>query len=159
MKTRKLTILAALVMVVATVVPAGAASAAPPPAGYPTDQIMATAQNASLGPIPIHRGFWDAAPDQGFGMDKAWNKHNIWSVEAMRRVLLSPNYTMQANGNYALVAYAGKYSCSSSSSLCVLEDERKLVGVHDGRTYANYYGWPVNGLMGMLTLYCDQGGA
>jgi len=28
-------------------------------------------------------------------MDKAWNKHNIWSVEAMRKVMLSTNITTQ----------------------------------------------------------------
>ncbi|WP_427019472.1 hypothetical protein ACQCSX_22805 (plasmid) [Pseudarthrobacter sp. P1] len=133
---------------------AGPASASPPPPGYPTDQIMVTAQNPILGPIPIHRGFWDSVPDQGFGFDKAWNKHNLWSSEAMRRIMLSTNYVMQGNGNYALTAYAGKYTCSGST--CTLTDQRQLTGVHDGRTYSTYYTWPVNGLMGMLTAYCNN---
>ncbi len=36
---------------------------------------MTTANNPSLGSIPIRRGFYDSAADQGFGFDKAWNKH------------------------------------------------------------------------------------
>ena len=57
-------------------------NAAPPPAGYKTSQVLATAGNPSLGNILLRRGFWDADTDLGWGVDKAWNKHNIWSVEA-----------------------------------------------------------------------------
>ena len=74
---------------------AGPAVAAQPPTGYPTSQVMATASNPTLGSIQIRRGFYDGAIDQGWGMDKAWNKHNIWSVEAMRKVMLSTNLTTQ----------------------------------------------------------------
>lgn len=136
----------------AAVTPAWAAQ---PPPGYPTSQVMATAANPTLGSIQIRRGFYDGDVDQGWGMDKAWNKHNIWSVEAMRRVLLSPNITQQGL-QYRLKAYAGKYSCSGST--CTLTDQREVRGVYDTQSYATYYGWPVGGKMGMLTMYCNQGG-
>lgn len=118
---------------------------------------MTTANNPSLGSIPIRRGFYDSAARQGFGFDKAWNKHNIWSGEAMRRVMLSTNYFMQGNGNYALKAYAGKYTCQGNR--CRLTDQRQLIGVHNGRSYDRYFNQRVGGLMGMQTLYCNQGGA
>lgn len=135
---------------------AASASAAPPPPGYPTQQIMTTANNPALGSIPIRRGFYDAAVNQGFGFDKAWNYHNIWSGEAMRRVMLSTNYTKQGNGNYALKAYAGKYVCQGNR--CQRTDQRELIGVHNGRSYDKYFNQRVGGLMGMQTMYCNQGG-
>ncbi len=52
---------------------------------------MTNAQNAVLGKIPIRRGFWDADAKKGWGMDKAWNYHNIPSLQAQRNVLLSSN--------------------------------------------------------------------
>lgn len=132
------------------------ASAAQPPPGYPTSQVMATAANPTLGSIEIRRGFYDGAIDQGWGMDKAWNKHNIWSVEAMRRVMLSTNITPQGL-QYLLKAYAGKYQCSGST--CTLTDQREVRGIYDTQSFQYYYGWPVGGKMGMLTMYCEQGGA
>lgn len=152
-----LTICASLALIAGLGTPANAAQ---PPPGYPSHDIMDTAQHPTLGPIPIHRGFYDGDLDQGFGMDKAYHKHNIWTVSAMKKVMVSPNYFMGGNGNYNLTAYAGHYECESTPGVCVLSDQRELRGVHDGRTYQNYYNWPVNGLMGQLTLYCiNPGGA
>ena len=71
--------------------------------------------------------------------------------------MMSTNYTKQGNGRYALVAYAGKYKCGSVT--CTLTDQRKLIGVYNPYESTNYHGWPVNGVLGMQTLYCDQGGA
>lgn len=133
-----------------------AAVAAQPPDGYPSQEIMATASHETFGNIPIRRGFWDSDTDKGWGLDKAWNKHNIWSIEAMRKVLISPNYTKQGNGNYNLKAYAGKYKCSGSS--CTLTDQREILGIYNPREYSVYYNWPVNGVMGMQTMYCNQNG-
>lgn len=131
------------------------AVAAQPPAGYPTSQVMATASNPTLGSIQIRRGFYDSAVNQGWGMDKAWNKHNIWSLEAMRRVMLSTNITNQG-AQHLLKAYAGRYQCSGS--ICTLTDQREIRGVYDTQSFGNYYGWPVGGKMGLLTMYCYQGG-
>jgi hypothetical protein len=146
---------ALIVALIGSAVLSGPAWAAQPPPGYPTSQVMATASNPTLGSIPIRRGFYDADIDQGWGMDKAWHKHNIWSVEAMRRVMLSPNITTQG-ARHVLKAYAGKYRCSGST--CTLTDQREVRGVYDTRTFTTYLGWPVGGKMGQLAMYCYQGG-
>ena len=138
------------------VLSAGTATAGQPPPGYPSDEIMATANHATLGPIPLHRGFWDGDTDQGFGVDKAWNKHNIWSVDAMTKLMRSPNWEKQTNGNYALRGYAYLIDCQGGG--CRVADQRELIGVHDGRSYRDWYGWPVGGLMGMRTAYCQNPG-
>lgn len=129
------------------------AEAAQPPAGYPTDQIMANIPNSVVGMFPICRGFYDGDIDQGWGMDKAWNKHNIWSLDAMQKVMMSPNVERQ--GAQAIMhAYAGKYECSGST--CKLVEQKELRGIYDSQLQTNYYGWPVNGMMGLLTMYCIQ---
>ena len=145
------------VVIAAAAVGVGAApaGAAPPPPGYPTSQVMSTAANPTLGSIQIRRGFYDSAVNQGWGMDKAWHKHNIWSVEAMRRVMLSTNITNQGL-QHLLKAYAGKYQCNGST--CTLTDQREVRGIYDTQSYQYYYGWPVGGKMGLLTMYCNQGG-
>lgn len=76
----------------------------------------------------------------------------------MKKVMVSPNYFMGGNGNYNLTAYAGHYDCPETPGVCILNDQRELRGVHDGRSYTSYYNWPVNGLMGQLTLYCINPG-
>ncbi|MCZ9884950.1 hypothetical protein [Arthrobacter sp. B2a2-09] len=138
---------------------AAPATAAEPPTGYPTQQIVTTANNPTVGSIPIRRGFWNAdypGGDRGWGMDKAWNKHNIWSLEAMRRVMLSTNVTPQG-AQHLLKAYAGKYTCSGS--VCKLTDQREIYGIYNSMTYSTYYDWPVGGKLGLQTMYCNQGGA
>lgn len=117
---------------------------------------MATIYNPTLGYIDIRRGFYDSAVNQGWGMDKAWNKHNIWSLEAMRRVMRSTNVTNQGL-QHLIKAYAGKYQCNGSS--CTLTDQREVRGIYDSQSFQYYYGWPVGGVMGTLTMYCEQGGA
>lgn len=149
-------VISVLIAAVMAVISAGAATAGQPPPGYPTAEVMVTANHATLGPIPLHRGFWDSDTDQGFGVDKAWNKHNIWSVEAMRKLMVSPNWSKQTNGNYAMRGYAYLIDCQGGS--CRKTDERELIGVHDGRSYGDWYGWPVGGLMGMRTAYCQNPG-
>ena len=160
MKTRtrlRAMITSILVLGVVGAVVAIPAQAAPPPAGYPTQQIMTTANNAVLGGIPIRRGFWDSDAGQGFGMDKAWHYHNLPSLKAQRNVLLSSNRTLQANGNWLLRAYAQKIVCPSGGS-CYVDDEREVWGIYNNKTYTTYFGWPVGGTLGLQTMYCQQGG-
>jgi len=156
-KLRRMTLFAALLAFLASTMFVGTAAwAGQPPPGYPTASIVATANNTyGLGSIPIRRGFYDGTIDQGFGADKAWNKHNIWSFEAMRRVMLSWNITQQG-AQYLLKAYAGKYKCDGWT--CTLVDQREIYAVYDTQSYTKYYGWPVGGKMGLLTMYCNQGG-
>lgn len=127
------------------------ATAAPPPPGYRTDEILATAVNPRLGGIPIRRGFWDADTDKGWGYDKARHKHNIYSIYAQKRVLMSPNIEQQGT-SYLLRAYAGRYRCSGSS--CHLIDQREVRGVYMKVHQTTFHGWPVNGIVGLQTMYC-----
>ncbi|UGS25496.1 hypothetical protein K8F61_12495 [Microbacterium resistens] len=147
----------ALATLVGIVAVAGPANAGQPPAGYPTSEKMDTAGNAQIGNIPIRRGFWDADIDKGWGMDKAWNKHNLWSVAAMKAVLHSSNITPQGT-QYLLKAYAGKSYCSGNPQICRVTDRREIRAVVDPKSHKLYHGWPVGGVMGMQTMFCEQQG-
>ena len=151
---RRSTLRLAVALIAATllIAPARTAEANPPPPGYPTSKVKTTAYNRTLGPIPIRQGFWDAKVDQGFGFDKAYHKHNLYTVSAQKRIMLSPTILKQANGNYRLTLYAGRYRCSGSTSKLV--DRRTVLGIHNGRSYSKYHGWPVHGILGMSTAYC-----
>lgn len=130
------------------------ALAAQPPPGYPTSQVMATVANPSLGSIPIRRGFYDADANTGFGMDKAWHKHRITSLNAQKKIMGSPNYTRQGNGNYALKAYAGYYLCGRLT--CTLQKQQLVIGVYAPNSASFISGWPVGGKIGLLTAYCNN---
>ncbi|WP_146078865.1 MULTISPECIES: hypothetical protein [unclassified Rathayibacter] len=134
----------------------GPAMAAQPPAGYPSTDTFATVSSSTHGSFPIRRGFYDADIERGWGFDKVFHKHNIWSTNAMKKVMASTNSTLQGNGNYNLKAYAGNYDCVDGR--CVLREQVELLGIYNPRSYDLYYGWPVGGKMGMQTLYCKQGG-
>jgi hypothetical protein len=152
--------LAGAVVVLASMLTASPALAAPPPPGYPTQQIMATAKNPGFADIPIRRGFWDADAGQGFGFDKAWNYHNITTLSGQQKVMLSPTRKQQGNGSWRLTAYAQKEECvtSNGSTTCRIVEEIPVVGVYNPRTFDEYFGWPVRGVLGEQTMYCDQGG-
>jgi len=159
---RRTRVAIAAVFLSAVSILAGApAFSAPPPAGYPTQQVMATANNPSVANIPIRRGFWDADAAEGFGLDKAWHYHNITTVTGQVKVMMSPNVTLQGNGNYRLTAYANKQECVVRNGVreCTIVEEIPVVGVYNPDVKDTYFGWPVNGVLGMQTMYCDQGGA
>jgi len=147
-------LLIALMAAALLLAPVRTAAAHPPPPGYPTGKVKTTAFNATLGPIPVRQGYFDADANQGFGFDKAYHKHNLYTLSAQKRIMLSPTISKQSNGNYRLTLYAGRYRCSGST--CTLVDKRTVLGIHDGRSYKVYRGWPVGGIMGMKTAYCKN---
>lgn len=136
---------------------AAPAEAAQPPKGYQTSQVLATVENPRLGKIPLRRGFWDADSQRGFGMDKAWHKHALTSRAAQKVLLGSTNNKKQLNGSFDLRTYAGKYDCKDQWN-CTLREQMLVHAIFDPTTYPNYYGWPVNGKLGMVTAYCDNKG-
>lgn len=69
----------------------------------------------------------------------------------------STNVVPKWNGTWELRAYAGKYECSTDGT-CELVDQREVIGVDNPFYQAYYYGWPVHGELGLLTMYCNQGG-
>lgn len=133
-----------------------AAVADPPPPGYPTEQIMASANNAVLGDIFLRRGFWDADAGQGWGFDKAWHYHNIKTLLGQTKVMMSTNRVLQGNGNWQLRAYAQKVQCPNGH--CTVVEEIQVLGIHNPGHFSTYFGWPVNGVLGLQTMYCNQGG-
>jgi hypothetical protein len=141
--------------VLATGVPV-AAIADPPPPGYPTEQIMASASNPVLGDIFLRRGFWDANAGQGWGFDKAWHYHNIKTLLGQTKVMMSTNRVLQGNGNWQLRAYAQKVQCPNGH--CTVVEEIQVLGIHNPGNFSTYFGWPVNGVLGLQTMYCNQGG-
>lgn len=58
------------------------AQAAPPPPGYPSNEVLGYGQGSAASYV-IRRGFYDSDADQGFGFDKAYHKHGIYSVGAI----------------------------------------------------------------------------
>lgn len=137
------------------------AQGAQPPVGYPTSQVMINADNLEIGQIiPIRRGFWDADIAQGWGMDKAWHYHRLPSMIAQRNVMESTNSIYRrSTGNYEMTAYAYEVECAIGSTTdCEVVEEMEVIGVYKPATLDTYYGWPVGGRMGLLTMYCDNWG-
>jgi hypothetical protein len=133
---------------------AAPAQAAAPPPGYPTSQVMANASNPTFGTIPIRRGFYDADANKGWGMDKAWNKHNLRSLNGQKILMGSPNATPQGNGNVDLKTYVGYYKCSGKS--CTLQKQVLVHGIYAPNDATYIQGWPVGGKVGLFTAYCDN---
>lgn len=148
---------AVLVSVMAILLSSTIVYAAPPPPGYPTSQIMAQVKNSKYGTIPLRRGFYDSATNKGWGMDKAWHKHNLYSLNAQSILLKSPNGAKQGNGNIDLKTYVGKYNCpSKTSKICNLEKQLLVHAIYAPND-ANYIqGWKVGGKVGLLTAYCSN---
>lgn len=158
-KKRKLALSGVLLTLVSLFAVAPAA-AAPPPPGYPTQEVMATVVNPGFASIPIRRGFWDGDAGQGFGMDKAWHYHNITTLSGMVKVMASPNYVKQSNGSWRMTAYVHEKVCVIRNGVkeCEITQEIPVIGIYNPRTFDKYFGWPVGGVLGMQTMYCDQGG-
>ena len=134
---------------------AAPAQAAAPPPGYPTSEIMAQVKNSKYGTIPIRRGFYDSATNKGWGMDKAWHKHNLRSLKAQTVLVKSPNGTKQGNGNIDLKTYAGKYKCDKNK-ICKLEKQQLVHAIYAPNNADKIQRWPVGGKLGLLTAYCSN---
>lgn len=151
----------AIPLVVISLLSSGSTSlATPPPADYPTSSIKATVVDVTGISIPIRTGFWDSTAGprgegQGWGFDKAFNYHNITDVEAMRFVLQSPQKVQQGlQATYT--AYANENICDVDS--CTAINVIEVRGVYDSQAPDLYYGYPTGGQIGLLTMYCVQGG-
>ncbi|HEU4421611.1 MAG TPA: hypothetical protein VFR67_03610 [Pilimelia sp.] len=141
-----------LAIVAATFVSAAPASAGQPPPGYPTDEIKRIVYNSYYGnSIPIRRGFYDADINEGFGFDKVWWKHKIMQLDAMQYGLQSPRRFKSGN-QYIFRSYAQQFVCDTNG--CVLQQEVEVQAVYEPRSFSIYYGWPVGGKLGLLTMYC-----
>lgn len=123
---------------------------APPPPGYPTNEIFGVVSTPP-GTVYVRRGFYDGDADQGFGFDKVYHKHNITSMDAIRFVLNTPKYVAEGR-QWKYTAYAYEWLCDSSG--CELVQQIEVRGIWEPTSFDTYYGWPVGGQLGLMTMYC-----
>ncbi|MBC8091926.1 MAG: hypothetical protein H7Y15_08305 [Pseudonocardia sp.] len=132
------------------------AAAPEPPTGnlasvYPSNQVLGTVFDRDGRYIQIRRGFYNSGSNQGFGFDKAYNKHGLTDIRPMkyvfRAVIRSPD-----NQDFRYTAYAREFVCNSAG--CTVRQEVTVRGIFDPRTYSTYYGLPVGGVLGQKTMYC-----
>lgn len=102
---------------------------------------------------PVRLGFFDSAKNVGFGKDKAYHKHNIKNASSVRYVVGSPTVNVYKT-QYTYFAYANKIECSTRG--CKVTDSRRVRAVMERASMAKKHGWPVNGKLGLMTIYCDN---
>ena len=129
------------------------ANAAQPPKGYPTQKIMYTVKDKTGYSYPVRLGFFDSSKNVGFGKDKAYYKHNIKNASSVRYVVGAPTVEVYKK-QYTYFAYANKYVCTDRG--CEVVDSRRVRAVMERASMAKKHNWPVNGRLGLMTIYCDN---
>lgn len=119
--------------------------------GCNVGEILDTVKNPNApGEFPIRRGFFDG--EQGFGYDKAYHKHGLRNIEAIKKVGRSPLSSWEGNSLVAR-AYAGTYTCGWWGR-CTLQDEREIRVVFT--VDAQYGDMKFDSQLGLLTAYCKN---
>lgn len=99
--------------------------------------------------LPLRRGVYNSSSGQGFGYDKAFWKHGLRSVAAVRFVMNGPGSWQ--GSDWTTQAYANKIRCART---CYVEASQPVRSVAS-RDYQNYYyGRWVGGTLGLKTAYC-----
>jgi hypothetical protein len=115
------------------------ADAAPPPKGYPTASISCSFKDPGDGLTMItRRGFYDSAANQGFGFDKAYNKHGITSCAAINAVLRSPSRYGTSTGKATVNFNEWAEQWVNGR----LAQQVLVTAVYEFGSWATYYGWP-----------------
>lgn len=127
------------------------AQAAPPPPGYPSNEVMGYGQGSAAN-YPIRRGFYDADANQGFGLDKAWWKHGIYSVGAISWAMGGTERWWEGT-DFLTRVYANKITCDSWG--CQVEASQPVKTVAGTQSVTTYYSQPVYGQLGLKTIYCE----
>lgn len=118
--------------------------------GYNYAEILTTVKNPEApGEFPIRRGYFDGT--KGFGYDKAYHKHGLTNLEAIKKVAVSPNSEWQGNSLVAK-AYVGKYTCNFLT--CNVEDQREVRVVFT--TDKQHLDKTFDSQVGMITAYCQN---
>lgn len=127
---------------------------APSPAAgdYNIKEPLATIKNPNApDELPIRRGYYDAEKDRGFGFDKAYHKHGLTSLEAIKKVSVSPQSEWQGDTLVAK-AYVGKYTCNVLT--CNLEEQREVKAIFTKAT--RHHDLKLDSPIGMITIYCEN---
>ncbi len=101
---------------------------------------------------PIRRGFYDSDADQGFGFDKAWWKHGIYSVGAISWAMGGTERWWEGT-DFLTRVYANKITCDSFG--CQVDASQPVKTVTGTQSVTTYYGQPVYGQLGLKTIYCE----
>lgn len=92
----------------------------------------------------------------GFGWQKIVGKHDIRYYGAVRFVASNPNGGIAQGDDRRYDAFANRHVCDNSG--CVVTDSIPVrLIVHYG-TVQTYYEVPINGVLGVKTMYCEMPG-
>lgn len=148
-----------LLLLGAAFVGGGNAWAGQPPAGYNTAEILFVGTSDVAGTTLVRRGFYDGDLDQGFGYDKAYNKHGVTTYGGIQFVIESPNAQPKeaADAGWRFNAYVHDYECKDYTLFTRCDDKRqvKVFGASNTQNKPLYYGWPAGDPVGLQTVYCD----
>lgn len=102
----------------------------------------------------VRAGTYDADLDQGFGMTKIIAKHGITHWHSLRYITQNPT-SGESQGNQSTHhAYANMLECDLLEDWCEVVDSIMVRTVMDDSYVDDYYGVPVNGILGIITAYC-----
>ena len=121
-----------------------------PAAYYPASQILAYGQGHASN-WPIRRGYFDGK--KGFGYDKSYHKHGIWNLKTMSWAMGSPTIKVEGTQR-AMTSYARKLRCDDKLVNCIVDKQIQVKAVVETAYKQSYYGQPINGRLGLMTVYC-----
>ncbi len=126
---------------------------APPPKGYPTSLVQCSFTDPATGVKMItRRGFYDSTADQGFGWDKAWNKHGINSCAAIQFVLRSDEVYSTSVGKDTVNMEAWAEEEVNDKVV----QEILVTAAYEFGNWPTYFGWPAGNPLGLMTIYCSN---
>lgn len=140
-----------------------------PPPGYDTAQVLRTVETL-VGQVPVRRGFWD--PDvvnrksgkdgEGFGYDKAFNRHRVTDMNMIAFVLRSTNIGVNDDPDFDegndFVRNIRAVDCrgpvDNIPEICE-EDELDIVAAVNLEDRDLYFDWPAGDPVGLQTVFCE----
>lgn len=117
---------------------------------YPASQTLAYGQGHASN-WPIRRGYFDGK--KGFGYDKSYHKHGLWNLKTMSWAMGSP--TIKEEGSQrVMTSYARKFRCDAKKANCIVDKQIQVKAVVETAYKQSYYSQPINGRLGLMTIYC-----
>lgn len=125
----------------------------PPPSVDYQAQVVETFKNSVGGDVLYRRGWWyTERPNDGFGFDKVYHKHNIKDNQIVGAVVRNPGTTEDAGGGRWVHTGVWQWRQCDVNGNCVVKDQRTVRVVID---YAPWGLAPDRGQLGINTAYCQ----
>ncbi|MGZ9829986.1 hypothetical protein ACXYTP_24020 [Tsukamurella ocularis] len=134
---------------------------------YPSDEIMGNAfVKGSWEPIPLRRGIWIPAIQDGFGFDKAYHKHNLTNYNVILGVIEHSGSPGPGSNpellKYSAPIYRLKCETSTRGKQCQPTNQMVVVEVIVSEESVESLEFPpgsgnrvaVGGVQGVVTAYC-----